>query len=411
MSMTVLVGLVLFGTHVRVGASSNHHDLPEPSGAKPVWSMDLQAQGFAREGLGLYWFANHERLVSRIDVHGVALNSKGQGAIVFTTYQLKNGGGYVPGTGAVHFICFESATGKLVATKQWPIRGGLPLNAAPRIRPTPAGNFLMEDNEQLVLYSPALETTGSLEIGAGRYLPHLYWVSTDGRYIFLQNEHDKSYTLSMLDIETLRTVRSRPLEQPVAAASEHYLAMWRGLKGSPKGSLYLRSDDSEWRDFYDDPDCDNRDQFARFLTETVLLIRSCSKLTMVDVEGKVFSSHVFTSNIPVELLFPKFSSPSFYADSGEISFNSAFDGQRFAVVVDEIKRDPWWTGDPAKGPVPWRLVIYDTNSTEAISSFALNGKYPSWDRSISFALSHDGSELALFRNGVLEVFRLGPQPK
>ena len=398
--LAVLAALFLVGAHL--GASSDPK-LPEPATEKPVWRVDLQSQGFVREKLGFYWFANHAATWSRLDIHALALNSGGQGAFVFTTYQGRNGGG--PATVIAHFISFDSATGKIVATKQWPTGGSI----LPTLRATARGNFLLKDANRLALYSPALDEITSIETGVESYLPHYYWTFMDGRCAFLESKRGNVYALSMLDTETLQPVRSWTLEQPLVAASEHFLAKWQELSGLFGGSLYVRSDDTEWKQAYENRGCNNRDQSANFLTRRLILIRSCNNLTVIDVEGKVFSSHTFAPNTPVDVLFGGFLTSGRYAPSdepGEISFSSSSNGERFAVVVDKFKSDPWWTGDPSKGPVPWRLAIYDANSAEAISSFALNEKYPGFERSISFALSPSGSELALFRDGELEIFRL-----
>jgi hypothetical protein len=355
------------------------------------------------------WSSSRRYSESALSVHAVAFNSAGNVAIVFTTYERTNDRP-LPGTGLVHFACFDTKTGKVTFVKQWPAQGSLPI-IAPTLRATYKGNFLLKNADQLVLYSPALEEITSVELGAGRYLPNYYWVSTDGHYVFLESEHDKVYTLSMLDAETLKTIRSWTLEQPFASASERYLAMWREFKEPARSSLYLRSDSAQWKELYVDQNCNNRDQYAHFVTENVLLILSCNKMVVMNVEGKVLASHALASNTPVEVLFDRFDAHfASYVDPGEISVSPSSGGQRFAIVEDEIKRDPWWTGDPGRGLVPWRLVIYETKSGEASFSFAFNVKYPSSTRSISFALSPDGSELALFRDGVLAFFRL-PAPK
>jgi hypothetical protein len=100
-----------------------------------------------------------------------------------------------------------------------------------------------------------------------------------------------------------------------------------------------------------------------------------------------------------------------FGPSARISFSSSADGKRFAIAVDQPKRDPWWTGDPGTGPVPERLLVYDLSSPDrAIASFELHGRYPTdYDR-LSFALSPDGMSLALIRDTNLEFFRLPARP-
>jgi hypothetical protein len=405
--ITTLVLLILIGIDL---AASPDAKLPEPSAEQSVWHIDLRSQGATGESLGVYWFTNHRHPDSSLSIHSVTFNSLGQGAVSFTTYQVKNGGGYVPGTGRVHLISFESATGKLITTSQWPIRRAFHLDHAPILGTNPKGNFLLENAEQLALYSPTLQLIASSELGDGSS-SYSYWMSPDGRYAFFSHKNDTLYKLSMVDTETLQVVRSWILDGPVAAASEHHLAMWREAEDHSRKSLYVRTDGPEWKEFYEEHGCDNRlYASARFLSDDVLLVFSCNRLFAVTIEHKMLFSQTFSPSQSVDVLWDGFSRVfSFYGGhGGQISFDSSSDGRRFAVAVDQIKRDPWWTGDPGKGPVPWRVLIYDAVKNRAISSFALHGTYPSSIPSLSFAFSPDGSELALIRDGELELLRLPP---
>jgi DNA-binding beta-propeller fold protein YncE len=284
---------------------------------------------------------------------------------------------YVAGTGTTHFMSIDAATGKVTATKEW-------LGPdSPSLTATPTGNFLLEDAGQLVLYSSSLQVVNSVRIEKqteGRYEPFLYAVSTDGNSVLVQRGNNNPYTLTMFDPETLRPIRSWSSDFPVSALSGRHFARW------DDGSLYVKEERTEWKEIYKELECSERLRSADFLMENLLASRSCNKLTLIDTDGSV--------------LFSKRFAPKYKLDD----FSASANGQRFEISIVELKKDPWWTGDPGYERIHRTLIVYDTESHQALSNFVLGQNY---DQSFSCAFSADGSQLALLRSGVLELYRIG----
>lgn len=199
-------------------------------------------------------------------------------------------------------------------------------------------------------------------------------------------------------------LRSMDSDRHISAASSRYLAAWTSpIHGDlASRSLDIQSTNSGWERFYSDASCQTYYGVGvGFLSDEVLIISSCNKLLVINAEHKILFSQGFSKRQTMEQV-----RKGFYS-STQISFSSSADGERFAIAVDQPKRDPWWTGDPGTGPVPERLLVYDVSSSgRAIASFELHGRYPTdYDR-LGFALSPDGASLALIRDTNLEFFRL-----
>lgn len=381
------LALIIFDP-VLVARSASDPNQPGPTGQTPSWSVDLHTLGFGRDQeRPSTMFGNRTPyLESRLDDHAIAFTSTGQVGVIFWTLTMTSSGGYVPGTGTTYLISLDVATGRVIATKQWPWR---PDRSGPTsITATPSGKFLLEGDSQLVLYSPSLQVINSVQL---EKQIEAHWpsfscaISTDGHYVFVQIKKNNAYTLSMLDSETLQLVRTWSSDFPIATASEHYSARWQDLKDVYRRSLYVQSRGTEWKEIYRDIGCNGLPGSANFLTDTVLLVRSCNKFTVVNSEGNV----LFSSEVPSK------------HELG--TFGASANGQRFAVSIAELKKQPWWTLDPGYDNINSTLVVYDVATHQAISSFTL---YQKDERPFRFTFSDDGSQLALLRIGVLEMYRI-----
>jgi hypothetical protein len=402
-ALALSIAFLLVGTTVSVITT----DAPDASEPKSVWRTDLRPCGLTHHSLGMFMFQSHDRPMSSTNQHLVAINSTGQVAVVFAAFLERNGDGYEPGTAKLHLLSFDSSTGKQIGAVEWPAPDAQSIVDTPELSATGNGDFLLRYAGQLTLYAPTLHVIRSASIESTR--PHFsYWTSPDGRYAFFSGQKDKINVLTIVDTETLQVVRSLNLDQPIAGASSRYTVAWsaRAFRDPTPRSLNIRSSESGWQEIYSDSGCPDRLSAAvGFLTDAELIVSDCNKLLILSSDKQILFSQTFSKRETLD-----HAHYGFYP-TGQISFSSSADGQRFAVALDHPKRDPWWLGDPGTGPVPQRLLIYDLpSSASPIASFELHGSYPTdYDR-LSFTLASDGMSLALIRDTKLEFFRLSSRP-
>jgi hypothetical protein len=373
--------LALLGT--RLAASSNL-ELPEPTNEAPIWSIDLHTLGFARDqepGFTFFGIPSHYS-ISTFDTHPLAFSSTNELAVAFVTHDVKGTKGEpIPGSWQLHFMAINSATGEVIAKKDSPMRSGyLPLMA------TYEGNFLLKDSYRLILYSTRLEKLSELDTEPFKPVDGFVTdsFSDDGRYIFVASNSRASQTVRMFDADSFQELRSQHAETGAWAASNSQFAVWQDHKELYRRSLYLRLG-AESKEIYRDTGCGTPFYSAHFVTEDELVILSCNRLTLIDIEGKELFRQEFRANRPLEQ-----------------RFGASSDGSRFAISLGESKGVENKFLDLGRYEISWRLFVYDNHLPAPITSFALNGK------PFGFAFSPDGSELALLRGGILAVFRLPP---
>jgi hypothetical protein len=351
---------------------------PQAQPAQPSWTVDLHPFGFALDQRPSSSVARKRGSysLSGFDTHGIAFTSTGQIAVIFSTATMNGSNWYVEGTATTHFISIDAATGKVLATTQWDGPGRSSLTS------TPSGKFLL-DGGQLVLYSSSLQVINSvllLKQAEGRYVLVSHTVSSDGKYVLVESGDTSPYTLAVYDTETLQPTRSWSSDLRVDAFSEHHLSGWN------RGSLYVKEKDTDWRDVYKETDCRERYRSADFLTDNLMAVCACNKLTLVDTDGNVSFSERFPDEYKLEDLF------------------ASANGERFAISVAQLKRDPiWLIGDRGYQRIHPTLTVYDSRSHQVLSSFVLNQKY---EQPFSCAFSADGSQLALLRSGILELYHI-----
>ncbi len=366
-------------------AASSPPELPEPATEKPIWTIDLHKLGFARDqepGFTFFGFPSHYS-ISSFDTNALAFTSRNQLAVAFVTHDVKGTKGEpVPGSWQLHFATIDAATGNIIAMRDSPTRVGFPPLFA-----THQGNFLLEENYKIILYSPKLEKLNELDTELLKFDRgyEAFEYSADGRHIYITSVTSDPHApqiLRVFDADSLQESRSQSTESGAWPVSDSHLAMWQEQKDLYRRSLYLRSG-AEWKEIYRDTGCGTPFYSAHLLTENDVVIISCNKLTVADAGGKVSFQQEVPSNRPFEK-----------------RFGASSNGRRFAVSLGESKGVEIPALDLGRSEIPWRLIVYDSQDRAAVSSFELRGK------PFSFVLSSDGSEVALLRSGVLELFRL-----
>lgn len=352
----------------------------DPTGQVPIWRVDLHPLGFGSDQAqrGEYWLTRFMR--------AVAITRSGDVGVIFHTFKMTSRG-FVPGTWSTHFVIVDRDSGKVRTSKEWPMADRPDV---PSIITTPDAHLLVysDFSSALALYSSNLELISSVNFE--RHADS-NWVSTDGRYFFYEVRDGSRYGLTMIETSMLKTVQSWTSDFPIAAASNRYLARWEQAKDQDRRSLFVRSRDSEWKEIYRDTGC----AFAQFLTDDFLLVRSCDKATTLNTHGDIACAVTIPPKHDMRLFF------------GTSRVGTSSDGKRFAISTAQLKKQPWWTGDPGFDKVHPTLIVYDAASCVPISSFSLNKNE---ERPFAFALSADGSMLALLRSGFLELYRLPDKP-
>lgn len=382
--LLILLGFILF-LPIELTHGSDLKAL-EPTGQTPIWRLDLHPLGFTNdeERRGEYWLTRFAR--------PVAMTQSGDIAVIFVNFRM-NSHGYVPGTSSLHFVIVNRDSGKVTSSKAWPVADG---SGTPSIIATLDDHLLLysDFSGALALYSSNLELTSSAsfekqgKVGSN-------WTSSDGRYFFYEVKDGSRYGLTMIETDTLKPLQSWNSDFPIAAASDRYFARWEQVKDQYRRSLYVRSQDSEWKEIYRDTGCNQASAFVQFLAQDLLLIRSCDKATILAVDGKVSFAITIPPKHDMGLTF------------GTSELGTSSDGKRFAISIAGSKKQPWWTGDPGYDRVHPILILYDTAGPNPVSTFTLNAKL---ERPSAFALSSDGSLMALLRSGFLELYRLPAKP-
>jgi hypothetical protein len=291
---TTRVLAAIIATTIAVPAGAG---LPAPSEPRPLWHIDLHPQGLTHHSMGMFMFPSHDHAASSSNQDAVAVNSSGQVAVVFATFQERNGGGYEPGTAKLHLLGYDASTGKQSYTNEWAAREASKIIDVPVLSTTPSGDFLLEYAGQLTLYSPSLQMIRSVEIENAR--PRFsYWTSPDGRYAFFAGQRDRTNILTIVDTETLQVLRSMNPDRPISAASIRYLAAWtlpNRRDPASRSQLDLQPNSSEWEHFYSDPGCQTYYGVAvGFISDSQLIISSCNKLFVITAEHKILFSQAFS---------------------------------------------------------------------------------------------------------------------
>lgn len=352
----------------------------------PIWSVDLHPVGFGVDQQRPFEEQGSYAL-TRFTDHAVALTPKSQVAVVFETLTMKSRTGYAPGTSDVHLVVVDAASGKITAAKHWPG------NEDPSVSATPSGKILYEGDSQLVLYTSSLEVVGSLpteKMQNGQHVFLHYVNSADGQYVLLEDGDKAPYTETLIDAETLRPIRSWTSDFHVNAFFGGHFARWELDEDSQQRAFYVKADGAAWEKIYAGSGCREPNDSAEFATDQEIAIAFCNKIVLVDLRGNVIFAKEFSKKHELNDL------------------RAAAHGKRVAISDAKLKRDPFWTGDPGYEEVHPTLIICDTQDGQAIWNLVLNPKHEQ-PFGYDYALSEDGSQLALLLHGVLEMYRMPAQ--
>jgi hypothetical protein len=182
----------------------------------------------------------------------------------------------------------------------------------------------------------------------------------------------------MLSAPTLREVRSWDKSEDISSASEKYFA-----RIGKDNTLYTRAFDASWRAIVELGDCHSgvMRAEARFINENSLVVGGCGPVQVIRVDGQV----LFKARPPMD-------HPAGYVWGSPDGRFVAVESYRWKGVTIE-------TLDMYRYRDPWRILVYDTRSGNAVSAVPIA-------RRTACAFAPDSSALAVLSGGIIEFFSL-----
>ena len=351
--------------------------------AKPLWRTDLRELG-----LGWRWESSRllpyarvmEPLITR---DSIACGRDGHIVVAFLTQEM---GGRrqsilaVEASRKLHLVSLDAATGRIIATRTWP--AAPPALQRPDVGANRDGNFVFLQGNGVKVYSPDLHEISKLDLPADPAGSRSGWslsVLPRGDLAILEHDLNGSRGLQMLSATTLREIPSWNKLDKFEWASEKYLATWR------EDGLYVRAHDRQWGRIAEVTcPAPRQPRPVRFVNEDSLIVDSCGRIQLLRVDGQI----LFTTELP-----------------GGHYLTGAWgttDGRFVALATDKMAGITIRALDMYRGPVPWRILVYDIKNGNLISTLKFNWQF-------ACAFSPDNSGLALLSGGLVEMFSL-PQP-
>jgi hypothetical protein len=286
----------------------------------------------------------------------------------------------------LHCILLDPRTGRIVARHEWSV-----LRSLVAFLPTRGGHFVVRTSTGLTVYSPTLEPLKELGIPLhSPAAPYDWAVSTTPtrRLVVLVRHTDSEMDVLWLDSTTLSQVRRW------RSVTETFDSGWDSLHFSDdllanplRWGVQVRGRTGGWQTIYNAnrlPDWLD----AAFVSTEALLVCQESLAFVVRSNGQyVLARSLGSGNYC-------------HADDAQASA----EGNRFAIPVFRTEGVDNETLGLAAHPVLKRVLIYDVPAGRPVGE--LDTKGLSLRSASAFALSPDGSRLALLRNGAIELFRL-----
>jgi hypothetical protein len=293
-----------------------------------------------------------------------------------------------------HAVLLDAITGHEKATHDFYV----PLHSV-YFRTVRDGHYLTCIDNKIRLFSPEFELlrevvlappficTGSAYFsGSG--------ISPSGRSVLVSSMSVQERPSEILDTRTLNAVSTANEGKlvTITSISDHWLV---GLCGNP-WEVCVRKLDGSWQAFsFTGPEYQTRTRVlgrAYFVNDDTILICRLTEMAVTNVNGSV----LFRANLPKDR-------------SCENSLPAvASEGGRFALMENRRLRSnefldvgTFWTDD--------EVLVYDVSERRAIFTVKIKGVSP-WPSSIKhyneFALSPDGTRLAVVSDGILKIYEL-----
>lgn len=359
---------------------------PPPGKDKPIVDIDLHKFGYERyRNTHTIW----PTFVYFIDVQNLALawvTPDDREAAART-------GILTPTPAHLHVLLLDAVTGQKRGSQDFPVPSS-PI----RFFGTRDGKFLTCTGNVLRLFSsdfsPLLEKHDLHDQGCTASFSREIGVSPSRQTLLLSYPSGKDRGTALLRIETFSVVADWTDQSTVRDISDHWLV---GHCGETR-EVCIREIDHPWQPFrlsdlgerWDTP------LQLRFVDDETLAVTVANKMTVVTVGG----NPVFRSELAKNEVFGELTSESLVTST---------DSRRFAVMENRLRG--WQSAflDMYHIRANDRIVVYSIPDRRAVYAVKVRGTSPwtPWhDRRNQFALSQDGTLLAVVCDDVLRVYRL-----
>lgn len=285
----------------------------------------------------------------------------------------------------VHCILLDARTGRVLGWREWSV-----LMSRVGLLATREGRFAVRTNQALTLYSANFQPVAKfpMPIRTAAFDQWEIGVTPDRRLLVVQQYTDQKTDIWWLDSATLAPRRSW------SSTAEKFVDDWTGLRMSDDllartllASVQVRGIAGPWAAAFTAGPGFVGQLSARFIAARRLLVSEGGFLSVVRDDGRRL------------LTAPLEQGEFFAADDVRVSA----DGRRFAIPVTVFGGGGALQGANAQPPLG-RIVVYDWPSHRWLCE--LNDRRPGLKSVWAFALSPDGSLLALAAGGSVEVYRL-----
>jgi hypothetical protein len=372
-----LISLALF-SQVNVA-----DDLPETSGdQKPLWELSLLPLGFLKKQL---WsrvhlgFANSDSLVVTWTVPAKRIPPTSQEP--------------QPTRGATLIVVrLDAHTGKQLSKNELPI----PASSRFKTYVTGQGNLLVRSGQDIRLFSPEFHSLRDKEFPTPTK-PGWFGdmkISPSGKSLLVCPANGDASPAQVLDAETFDVLDTFPIQ--VHRPCSYYGAGDRSVvsPGLKQIGLYIRDFGGAWRTLQSNEDSNmpgsEKLRAATFLNEGTSLVEFNDRFSVITVQGAL----LYTKSLPKGVQW------------GRPAITSA-GGDYYALVKDRIRGLTVPTLDMYAYATPDELLVFSTEKGEEVFRVKVEGVSPWFHKDLyqQYALSADGSLIAVLTNGMLRVFR------
>lgn len=378
---------------------------------KPVWKTDLRGLGLNTNALR-WSLSTHGREQEAIR-RSIVFARRGHIAVAFLTQQVARKNGRfqdVLASRRLHLISLDAGTGSVLASRTWPV--SFSNSADSSVAATADGKFLVLNPGRLSMYTAGLREIGKFYLPSRDKGDWSMLVTPAGNLVFLLRSRfsgpnminlDRrsfarlvqsdafrhaitTWSLQMLSLPDFRVIHFWKDSGQIVSVSANYLA-----KLGEGATLDVRGLNSGWRALNVQSACPGTPRWpeAEFVSENSLLVVPCANVVEITtVNGKTVFSERLPQGHPI--------TAAWASVGGRFVAVAVSRASGIRMAVSNTLLTPL---DMQTGPLPWRILIYDTNKGQLVDALRSG-----WG--VECAFSPDSSRVAVFRGEFVEMFKL-----